>query len=175
MTWKAIFGNTSSIRSACTTRASCSQRHGTAPRWRARAPAGRQTVAVTFEVEEGEFHSGGAGLFSTGLDYLAFTRMLLAGGTLDGVKVLREETVKLMAHNAIGDLDVPMVRATTPRWRSKSRPSRTRHEMGAGFLINTEDVEGFRSAGSLTWGGVRNTYCWIDLKKRISAVALMQI
>jgi CubicO group peptidase (beta-lactamase class C family) len=46
---------------------------------------------------------------------------------------------------------------------------------GLGFLINTEGVEGFRSAGSLTWGGVHNTYYWIDLKKRISAVALMQI
>jgi CubicO group peptidase (beta-lactamase class C family) len=43
------------------------------------------------------------------------------------------------------------------------------------FLINTEDVEGFRSAGSLTWGGVHNTYFWIDLKRRITAVALMQI
>ena len=46
---------------------------------------------------------------------------------------------------------------------------------GLTFLINTEDVKGFRSAGSLTWGGVHNTYFWIDLKKRITAVALMQI
>jgi CubicO group peptidase (beta-lactamase class C family) len=46
---------------------------------------------------------------------------------------------------------------------------------GLTFLINTEDVEGFRSAGSPTWGGVHNTYFWIDLKKRITAVALMQI
>jgi CubicO group peptidase (beta-lactamase class C family) len=46
---------------------------------------------------------------------------------------------------------------------------------GLTFLINTEDIEGFRSAGSLTWGGVHNTYFWIDLKKRITAVALMQI
>ena len=55
-------------------------------------------------------------------------------------------------------------------WRLKSR-----HSLGKSFLINTEDVEGFRSAGSLTWGGVHNTYFWIDLKKRITAVALMQI
>ena len=33
-------------------------------------------------------------------DYLAFTRMLLAGGTLDGVQVLKQETVKLMTRNA---------------------------------------------------------------------------
>ncbi len=140
-----------------------------------RGPDGKP-VAITFEVEGGEFHSGGAGLFSTGLDYLAFTRMLLAGGTLDGVKVLREETVKLMAHNAIGDLDVPMVRSNNPAvaLEVETFPGQVK-KWGLGFLINTEDVEGFRSAGSLTWGGVHNTYYWIDLKKRISAVALMQI
>jgi methyl acetate hydrolase len=140
-----------------------------------RGPDGKP-VAITFEVEEGEFHSGGAGLFSTGLDYLAFTRMLLAGGTLDGVKVLREETVKLMTHNAIGDLDVPMVRSSNPALalEVETFPGQVK-KWGLGFLINTEDVEGFRSAGSLTWGGVHNTYYWIDLKKRIGAVALMQI
>jgi methyl acetate hydrolase len=140
-----------------------------------RGPDGKP-AAITFEVQEGEFHSGGAGLFSTGLDYLAFTRMLLAGGTLDGVKVLREETVKLMTHNAIGDLDVPMVRSSNPALalEVETFPGQVK-KWGLGFLINTEDVEGFRSAGSLTWGGVHNTYYWIDLKKRISAVALMQI
>lgn len=140
-----------------------------------RGPDGKP-VAITFEVEEGEFHSGGAGLFSTGLDYLAFTRMLLAGGTLDGVKVLREETVKLMTRNAIGDLDVPMVRSSNPALalEVETFPGQVK-KWGLGFLINTEDVEGFRSAGSLTWGGVHNTYYWIDLKKRIGAVALMQI
>jgi methyl acetate hydrolase len=59
-------------------------------------------------------HTGGAGLFSTAPDYITFTRMLLAGGTLDGVRVLKPETVELMAHNAIGDLNVPMVRSTNP-------------------------------------------------------------
>ncbi len=49
------------------------------------------------------------------------------------------------------------------------------HDAALRARLNTEDVEGFRSAGSLTWGGVHNTYYWIDLKKRISAVALMQI
>ena len=39
-------------------------------------------------------------------------------------------------------------------------------------LINTKDVEGFRAAGSLTWGGIHNTYFWIDLKRRITAVAM---
>ena len=70
---------------------------------------------ISFESpQDGDFYPGGAGLFSTAPDYLAFTRMLLAGGTLDGVRVLKQETVKLMACNAIGDLDVPMVRSNNP-------------------------------------------------------------
>ena len=46
---------------------------------------------------------------------------------------------------------------------------------GLSFLINTEDVEGFRAGGSLTWGGIHNTFFWIDLKRRVTAVAMMQI
>src|SRR5580704_5341717 len=43
---------------------------------------------ISFESpQDGDFYPGGAGLFSTAPDYLAFTRMLLAGGTLDGVRV----------------------------------------------------------------------------------------
>jgi methyl acetate hydrolase len=141
-----------------------------------RGPDGKP-IAISIEpLEEAEFHTGGAGLFSTAPDYLAFTRMLLAGGTLNGVEVLKPETVKLMARNAVGDLNVPMVRSNNPALalEVETFPGQVK-KWGLTFLINTEDVEGFRSAGSLTWGGVHNTYFWIDLKKRITAVALMQI
>jgi methyl acetate hydrolase len=141
-----------------------------------RGPDGKP-IAISIEpLEDGEFHTGGAGLFSTAPDYITFTRMLLAGGTFNGVEILKPETVKLMAHNAIGDLDVPMVRSNNPALalEVETFPGQVK-KWGLTFLINTEDVEGFRSAGSLTWGGVHNTYFWIDLKKRIAAVALMQI
>jgi methyl acetate hydrolase len=134
-------------------------------------------IAISIEpLEEPEFHTGGAGLFSTAPDYLIFTRMLLAGGTLNGVEVLKPQTVELMAHNAIGDLNVSMVRSNNPALALEVEPFPGQvKKWGLTFLINTEDVEGFRSGGSLTWGGVHNTYFWIDLKKRITAVALMQI
>jgi len=141
-----------------------------------RGPDGKP-IAISIEpMEEAEFHTGGAGLFSTAPDYVTFTRMLLAGGALDGVEVLKPETVKLMARNAIGDLNVPMVRSNNPALalEVETFPGQIK-KWGLSFLINTEDIEGFRSAGSLTWGGVHNTYFWIDLKKRITAVTLMQI
>ena len=141
-----------------------------------RGPDGKP-IAISIEpMEEAEFHTGGAGLFSTAPDYVTFTRMLLAGGALDGVEVLKPETVKLMARNAIGDLNVPMVRSNNPALalEVETFPGQVK-KWGLTFLINTKDIEGFRSAGSLTWGGVHNTYFWIDLEKRITAVALMQI
>ena len=141
-----------------------------------RGPDGK-AIAINIEpLEEAEFHSGGSGLFSTAPDYVTFTRMLLAGGTLDGAKVLKPETVKLMAHNAIDDLNVPMIRSNNPALalEVETFPGQVK-KWGLTFLINTKDVEGFRSAGSLTWGGVHNTYFWIDLKKRLTAAALMQI
>jgi methyl acetate hydrolase len=141
-----------------------------------RDPDGKP-IAISIEpLEEAEFHTGGAGLFSTAPDYVTFTRMLLAGGTLDGVEVLKPETVKLMSRNAIGDLNVPIVRSSNPALalEVETFPGQIK-KWGLTFLINTKDIEGFRSAGSLTWGGVHNTYFWIDLKKRITAVALMQI
>jgi methyl acetate hydrolase len=141
-----------------------------------RGPDGRPVAISLDPTEDGDFHTGGAGLFSTAPDYIVFTRMLLAGGTLDGVQVLKPETVELMARNAIGDVDVPMVRSNNPALalEVETFPGQIK-KWGLTFLINTEDIEGFRSAGSLTWGGVHNTYYWIDLKKRIAAVVLMQI
>ncbi|MEH3134730.1 MAG: serine hydrolase [Mycolicibacterium neoaurum] len=43
-----------------------------------------------------EFCTGGGGLLSTADDYLTFARMLLGDGTVDGVRVLSPESVRLM-------------------------------------------------------------------------------
>jgi CubicO group peptidase (beta-lactamase class C family) len=141
-----------------------------------RGPDGKPLAVSIEPSEDAEFYSGGAGLYSTAPDYLAFARMLLLGGALGGVEVLKRPTVELMARNAIGHLDVPIVRSNNPALalEVETFPGQVK-KWGLTFLINTEDVEGFRSAGSLTWGGVHNTYFWIDRKRRIAAVALMQI
>lgn len=50
-------------------------------------------------MEEGGFESGGGGLFSTLDDYTRFARMLLNRGELDGVRILKPETVDMMTQN----------------------------------------------------------------------------
>jgi methyl acetate hydrolase len=47
--------------------------------------------------------------------------------------------------------------------------------MGLGFMINTETAPTGRSAGSLAWAGLANTYFWIDPTKNIASVILMQL
>ena len=142
----------------------------------ARGPDGKP-VPIAFESPpDAEFHMGGGGLYSTAPDYLTFTRMLLAGGTLDGVEVLKPETVKLMARNAIGDLEVPKLRSDNPAMALEVEmfPGQVK-KWGLSFIINTEDVEGGRAAESLAWGGVHNTFFWIDINRQITAVVMMQI
>ena len=46
---------------------------------------------------------------------------------------------------------------------------------GLGFMISTEAVPGGRSAGSLAWAGLGNTYFWIDPAKGVAGVILMQL
>jgi CubicO group peptidase (beta-lactamase class C family) len=52
-------------------------------------------------IEEGSFESGGGGLFSTVDDYTRFARMLLNRGELDGVRILKPETVDRMTRNQL--------------------------------------------------------------------------
>jgi methyl acetate hydrolase len=123
-----------------------------------------------------ESFSGGGGIYSTGPDYLTFIRMLLRGGSLDGVRILRPETVALMGQNQIGEINVGVLHTTASKVSNDVDffPDMPR-KWGFGHLINTQAVPDGRSAGSLTWGGIFNTYYWIDPEKHIAAVFLAQV
>jgi CubicO group peptidase (beta-lactamase class C family) len=45
---------------------------------------------------------------------------------------------------------------------------------GLGFLINSTAYPGGRSAGTLAWAGLENTYYWIDRRREICAVMMMR-
>jgi methyl acetate hydrolase len=123
-----------------------------------------------------EFFAGGGGLCSTGPDYLAFLRMLLNGGTLDGARVLKPETIALMAQNHIGELNVQLLKSQNPAMSNDAEffPGMTK-KWGLSWLINTQDVPGRRSAGSLAWAGLFNTYYWLDPKQQVAGVLLTQV
>ncbi len=118
---------------------------------------------------------GGGGLTSTAHDYIRFTRMILNGGELDGARILAAGSVAQMSRNQIGSVGVPALKSAMPeRSEDFSFIADGRDKWGLGFLITTDAVTGKRSAGSLSWGGINNTYYWIDPARDISGVILMQ-
>jgi len=87
------------------------------------------------------------------------------------VRILRPDTVALMGQNQIGLIDVGVLRTTVPAVsRDVDFFPGTKLKWGFGHMITTQPVPEGRSAGSLTWAGIYNTYYWIDPKKRIAAV-----
>ncbi|WP_421994312.1 serine hydrolase domain-containing protein [Roseococcus sp.] len=152
--------------------------------WRSRLAGRHQrgtdgTLAPTpFDPPETpEVEGGGGGLFGTGPDYLRFARMLLQGGTLDGVRILAPETVAEMGRNQVGGIEVAPLPASHFPGRSNVAdffpgiPT----QWGLGFLLNTAGVPGRRAANSLAWGGINNTYYWIDPASGVTGVLLAQL
>ena len=124
----------------------------------------------------GNSFSGGAGIYSSAPDYLTFIRMLMNGGSLDGVRILRPETVALMGQNQIGEVDVGVLKTTQPGVSNDVDffPG-IGLKWGFGHMINMQPGADGRSAGSLTWAGLLNTYYWIDPEKRVAAVFMTQV
>ena len=117
---------------------------------------------------------GGGGLASTASDYGRFVRMFLNRGQLDGTRVMKPETVELMSQNAMGSVRVPALKTALPRSADFSFIADGRDQWSPGFLITVDQVPGKRSPGSLSWGGINNTYFWIDPSRGVSGVILMQ-
>jgi methyl acetate hydrolase len=120
--------------------------------------------------------NGGGGLSSTAGDYIRFERMILNGGTLDGARIVSPDTVALMTKNQIGEVGVRAVKTAQPdRSMDFTFINDAKDKWGLGFLITTSHVAGKRSAGSLSWGGINNTYFWIDPARGLAGVVMMQL
>ncbi len=104
------------------------------------------------------WYSGGGGLTSTAADYLRFCRMLLGGGELDGVRLLKAETVREMTTNQL-----PEDLAPISEWPSEQG-------FGLGFSV-TLGVE----EPTYLWSGVANTYFWVDPAEDLIVMAWTQL
>lgn len=132
---------------------------------------------IPFEIEQNpEFHMGGGGLYSTAGDYIKFTQMILNKGRGNGNQVLKPETVALMGQNHIGDLTISKMTTVAPMYTNDVDlfPDIVK-KWGLSFLINNAKTPEGRSAGSLAWAGLANTYFWIDPARDVCGVILMQV
>ncbi len=128
------------------------------------------------KANEPHSHSGGGGIYSTAPDYLTLLQTLLNGGSLNGVQILKPETVALMSANQTGDIDCGHMRTTSPALSNDVDffPG-VRLRWALGHMINLDPVKDGRKAGSLTWAGLYNTYYWIDPASNVAGVIMMQI
>ena len=111
---------------------------------------------------------GGFGLTSTLDDYMTFTRMLVNGGALDSVRVLKEETVKLMATNHLSDSIKERM------WL----PSKGQVGFGIDFAVRLRPPaskdENHGIVGEFFWDGAASTLFWVDPVNELTAVLFVQ-
>lgn len=120
--------------------------------------------------------NGGGGLYSTAPDYVRFMQMILnSGAGPNKQRILQPKTVAMMTANQIGDIPAGRLKTVRPTISAD-----VNFHPGAidgftyGFLINKTAYPGGRSAGSLAWAGVENTFYWIDPKRSLCAAVMMQ-
>ncbi|MFZ0267230.1 serine hydrolase domain-containing protein [Caulobacter sp.] len=100
---------------------------------------------------------GGGGLISSASDYHRFARMLLGEGALDGVRLLRPESVGLMRTNRLTDDQRQIPFAGMPLWRKSG--------FGLGLSIAEDVIDNpyaCGAPGSMTWPGIFGTWWQAD-------------
>ena len=90
--------------------------------------------------------------------------------------MLKPETVEAMGKNNIGELTMGKMPTVAPIYTNDVDlyPDIVK-KWGLSFMINTAKTTECRSAGSLAWAGLGNTYFWIDPARNVSGVILMQL
>ena len=113
-----------------------------------------------------KLYDGGSGLVSNIDDYSKFAEMLLNGGILNGVRIISEASVDLMANNHLSDEIL------------KDGSAFGLEGVGFGLTVGTimnPGVAGtFSSEGEFFWGGAASTIFWVDRKNNITATMMTQ-
>ncbi|MDP6375801.1 MAG: serine hydrolase domain-containing protein [Pseudomonadales bacterium] len=124
------------------------------------------------DAHEGQYNSpramlsGGGGLVSTVSDYLSFLRMIVSGGSWNGVRLLEPETLDVMRTNQLaGGIGVSF-----PMW---DMPGTV---FGLGFALKQQLSEGepLASLGEYHWGGMAGTHSWMAPETGITGFCLTQ-
>lgn len=113
--------------------------------------------------------SGGGGLVSSTHDYARFCQMLLNKGEIGGKRILKPETIRLMAQNHIGDL-----RLTMNFGSSQSGFDAVR--FGLDFAVYTDPGAAGLPFGKGTyfWAGAAGTWFWVDPVNDLAFVGMIQ-
>jgi len=112
---------------------------------------------------------GGSGLTSTIDDYMRFAQMLVQGGNLDFVQILKPETIKLMATNQLADT------ITERSWL----PTKGQVGFGIDFAVRVAPPktpeENNGTVGEFYWDGAASTLFWVDPLNELTVVMFVQL
>jgi CubicO group peptidase (beta-lactamase class C family) len=141
-----------------------------------RAPSG-ELVDIELDLPpEPEWAAAGHGSYGTIDDYGRFMRALLAGGELDGNRVLEPGTVDLMFTDQIEGIPIPEVIKSADTTLTNDVPSLPVPQgWGIGLHLVKADLPGMRSSGTGDWAGIFNCYYWIDRAAGIAGALMTQV
>ena len=116
------------------------------------------------------FEPGGGGLISTIDDYLKFARMMLGQGEVDGVRLVKAETVQMMASNRLTDAQRAIPFMGIPFWMGQG--------FGLGLSVITDPAKqawmGAGSEGAFGWPGAFGTWWQADPAEEMVMIYLIQ-
>ncbi len=122
----------------------------------------------TLNFRDNRLTGGGFGLASTLDDYMRFARMLLNGGALDDVRLLKPSTIRLMSTDMLDP------RITDRSWL----PSKGTVGFGIDFAVRVSPPktaqENRGAVGEFFWDGAASTLFWVDPANHLAAVFFTQ-
>ena len=125
-------------------------------------------VAQSLNFRDNKLKPGAYGLASTLDDYMRFARMLLNRGELDGVRILKPSTLKLMTTDQLDP------RVTDRQWL----PGKGAVGFGFDFAVRhsqpQSDAENRGAVGEYFWDGAATTLFWVDPANNMAAVYFVQ-
>jgi methyl acetate hydrolase len=142
-----------------------------------RQPDGSLVENARTQPSPPQVYRGDGGLFSTAADYMKFVQMILRKGAgPGGERILQAKNVARISANATGHLAAGRLKSMRPA-QSSDVDFHPGHDdrYTLAFLMNPEAYPGARSAGSLGWAGINNTYYWIDPRRGIGGVIMMHL
>jgi methyl acetate hydrolase len=118
--------------------------------------------------------AGDGGLYGTASDYALFLRMLLNQGKAGTTRILSEKAVKAMLEPQTGAVTVRELESANLALSKNFPTGAGRDKWGLGFQLAADQLPNRRSPGSGTWAGIFNTHFFIDPKKEIGVIVMMQ-
>jgi CubicO group peptidase (beta-lactamase class C family) len=131
-------------------------------------------LTSTYFAQPPRLEGGGTGLVSTAHDYLRFCRMLLNGGTLDGVQILSPKTVALFSLNCLPD-GRELADMALPGLFSGSAYAGVGFSLGCAVNVDIAKRRQPGSLGQYFWGSITGSVFWIDPKEELAVVFMAQV